>query len=195
MQRSCNTLDERDEVQFENIKPEMKNIFKGKREKRKKVEIQTEMEVKQRSGDTDIDNIIDKNEAKIAKYNRAEEKDEESELEKINVEKLAIRSEKESKTIGANTKGVNSELDKKSDKLEPIGKLKEQKFEMASNQIIDNKNIKRKVAENEKVEIKEVNKVQHTTGEVKFVAITAKSEIELRESCDTEHEEYRSERK
>ena len=195
MQRSCNTLDERDEVQFENIKPEMKNIFKGKREKRKKVEIQTEMEVKQRSGETDIDNIIDKNEAKIAKYNRAEEKDEESELEKINVEKLAIRSEKESKTIGANTKGVNSELDKKSDKLEPIGKLKEQKFEMASNQIIDNKNIKRKVAENEKVEIKEVNKVQHTKGEVKFVAITAKSEIELRESCDTEHEEYRSERK
>ena len=55
MQRSCNTLDERDEVWFENIKPEMKNIFKGKREKRKKVEIQTEIGVKQRSGDTDID--------------------------------------------------------------------------------------------------------------------------------------------
>ena len=114
---------------------------------------------------------------------------------KINVEKLAIRSKKESKTIGANTKGVNSELDKKSDKLEPIGKLKEQKFEMTSNQIIDNKNIKRKVAENEKVEIKEVNKVQHMRGEVKFVAITAKSETELRESCDTEYEEYGRERK
>ena len=66
---------------------------------------------------------------------------------------------------------------------------------MASNQIIDNKNIKRKVAENEKVEIKEVNKVQHMRGEVKFVAITAKSEIELRESCDTEYEEYGRERK
>ena len=31
-------------------------------------------------------------------------------------------------------------------------------FEMVSNQIINNKNIKRKVAENEKVEIKEVSK-------------------------------------
>ena len=31
-------------------------------------------------------------------------------------------------------------------------------FEMVSNQIINNKNIKRKVAENEKVEIKEVRK-------------------------------------
>ena len=104
----------------------MKSMFKGKREKRKKGEIQTEIEVKQRSGDTDIDNIIDKNEAKkIAKYYGAGEKDKESELEKINVEKLAIRLEKESKTSGANTKGVNSELDKKSDKLKTKGNLKE----------------------------------------------------------------------
>ena len=44
----------------------------------------------------------------------------------MKVEKLAIRLEKESKTIWANTKGVNSELDKKADKLEPIGKLKKQ---------------------------------------------------------------------
>ena len=29
--RSCNTLDERDEIQFENIKSEMKSMFKGKR--------------------------------------------------------------------------------------------------------------------------------------------------------------------
>ena len=37
--------------------------------------MQTEIEVKQRSGDTDIDNIIDKNEAKkIAKYYGAGEK-------------------------------------------------------------------------------------------------------------------------
>ena len=57
---------------------------------------------------------------------------------------------------------------------------------MASNQIINNKIIKRKVAENEKVEIEEVNKVQHITREVKFVAITAKTEVELRESCDIE---------
>ena len=88
--------------------------------------MQTEIEVKQRSGDTDIDNIIDKNEAKkIAKYYGAGKKDKESELEKINVEKLAIRLEKESKISGANTKGVNSELDKKSDKLKTIGNLKE----------------------------------------------------------------------
>ena len=37
----------------------MKNIFKGKEKK----EIQSKLEVKQRSGNTDIDNIIDKNEA------------------------------------------------------------------------------------------------------------------------------------
>ena len=29
--KSCNTLDERDEIQFENIKSEMKSMFKGKR--------------------------------------------------------------------------------------------------------------------------------------------------------------------
>ena len=39
------------------------------------------------------------------------------ELQKISFEKLAIRSEKENKTIGSSTKGVNSELDKKPDKL------------------------------------------------------------------------------
>ena len=103
----------------------------------------------------------------------AREKDKESELEKINVEKLAIRLEKESKTSGANTKGVNSELDKKSDKLKPIRTLKKQKFEMVTNKIINNKNIRRKVAENEKLEIKEVSKVQHTTGEVKLAAVVA----------------------
>ena len=82
--------------------------------------------MKQRSGDTNIDNIIDKNEAKkIAKYYGAGEKPEESELEKINFKKLAIRSEKENKTIGANTKAVNSELNKKSDKFKPIQKMKE----------------------------------------------------------------------
>ena len=60
----------------------MKNIYKGKKEKRKKGEIQTEIKVKQRSGDTDIDNIIEANEAeKIAKYYGAGRKDEESELE------------------------------------------------------------------------------------------------------------------
>ena len=112
-----------------------------------------------------------------------------------NVEKLAIRSEKESKTSGANTKGINSELDKKLDKLKLIEKLKEQKFEMASNQIINNKNIKRKVAEHEKVEIEKVNKAQHTTREVKFVAITTKTETDLREICDIEDEEHESERK
>ena len=66
---------------------------------------------------------------------------------------------KESKTMGTNTKGVNSELDKKSDKFEPIGKLKEQKFERISNQNIDNKNIKRKEAVNQKAKKKEVTKV------------------------------------
>ena len=143
-----------------------------------------------------MDNIINKNEAeKIAKYYGAGEKDKESEQEKINFEKLVIGSEIESKTIGANTKGVNSELDKKSDKLRPIGKLKKQKFEMVTNQIINNKNIQRKVAQNEKVEIKKVTKVQHTTGEGKFVASTSKTENELRESCDAEDKEHKSERK
>ena len=60
--------------------------------------------------------------------------------------------------MGANAKGINCELNKKSDKLKPIGKLKEQKFELVNNQIRKNKNIKRMVAENEKVEIKEVSK-------------------------------------
>ena len=60
----------------------MKNIYKGKKEKRKKGEIQTEIKVKQRSGDTDIDNIIEANEAeKIAKCYGARGKDKESELE------------------------------------------------------------------------------------------------------------------
>lgn len=48
--------------------------------------------MKQKSGDTDVDNITDKNETeKIAKYYGAEEIDEKSELEKMKVEKLAIR--------------------------------------------------------------------------------------------------------
>ena len=60
----------------------MKNIYKGKKEKRKKSGIQTEIKVKQRSGDTDIDNIIEANEAeKIAKCYGARGKDKESELE------------------------------------------------------------------------------------------------------------------
>ena len=46
----------------------------------------------------------------------------ESDLEKIKVEKFAIRLEKETKTIGANAKSVNSELDKKSNK--PIREIK-----------------------------------------------------------------------
>ena len=174
----------------------MKNIFKGKRGKRKNGKIQTKIEVKHRSGETDIDDIINKIEAeKIARYYGERGKDKESELEKKHVEKLAIRSEKESKTSEASTKSVNSKLNKKSDKLKPKGELKVQKFEMASNQIINNKIIKRKVAENEKIEIEEVNKVQHITGEVKFVAITAKTEVELRESCDIEDEKYESEKK
>ena len=45
------------------------------------------------------------------------------------------------------------------------------------------------------MEIKEGRKVQHTTGEVQFVAITTKTETELTESCDTEDEEHDSERK
>ena len=169
----------------------MKNIFKGKGKNEKKGEKQMKIEVKLRSGDTDIDNTIDKNEAeKIAKYYGAGEKDEESELGKINFEKLAIRSKKKNKAFGANNKGVNSELDKKLDKLKPIEKLKKQKFEMVSNQIISNKSIQRKVPENEKVEIKRVSKVQHTTVEVKIVAIATKTETELRESCDNEDEKH-----
>ena len=66
---------------------------------------------------------------------------------------------------------------------------------MVSNQIINNKNIQGKVAENNKVDIKEVGKVQHTTGEVKFVTITIKTEIQPRESFDTEDEERGCERK
>ena len=54
----------------------MKNLFKGKREKRKKGKIQTEIEVKRRPCEIDIDNIVDKHEAeKIAKYCRAGKKD------------------------------------------------------------------------------------------------------------------------
>ena len=64
---------------------------------------------------------------------------------------------------------------------------------MVSNQIINNKsNQGNKVPENEKVEIKEVSQVQHTTGEVKFVAITTKTETGLTESCDTEDEKHES---
>ena len=66
---------------------------------------------------------------------------------------------------------------------------------MVSNQIIINKNIQRKVAENKQIEMKEVGKVQHTIGEVKFVTVTTKTETELKESCDTEDEEHESERK
>ena len=159
----------------------MKNIFKGKRGKRKNGKIQTKIEVKHRSGDTDIDDIINKIEAeKIARDYGERGKDKESELEKKHVEKLAIRSEKESKTSEASTKSVNSKLNKKSDKLKPKGELKVQKFEMASNQIINNKVIKRKVAENEKIEIDEVNKVQHITGEVKLWLLRQK----LKLSCE-----------
>ena len=66
---------------------------------------------------------------------------------------------------------------------------------MVSNQIINNKSIQRKMPENEKVEIKDVSEVQHTTGSLKFVAITTKTETELRGSCDTEDEEHASGRK
>ena len=55
---------------------------------------------------------------------------------------LAIRLGKISKTMGTNSKGVNSELNKESDKLNPIRKLKKQKFEMVSNQIINKKTSK-----------------------------------------------------
>ena len=37
--------------------------------------------------------------------------------------------------------------------------------------------------------------MQHTTGEVKFVAITTKTKIKLRESFDTEDEKHESKRK
>ena len=47
-ERSFNNLDESDEIRFENIESEIKNIFKGNREKRKKTEIQTKIKVKQR---------------------------------------------------------------------------------------------------------------------------------------------------
>ena len=66
---------------------------------------------------------------------------------------------------------------------------------MVSNQFINAKSIQRKVPEDDKVEIKEVSKVQRITRKVKFVAITTKTEIELRESCDTEDEEHESGRK
>ena len=56
-ERSCNNLDESDEIRFENIKSEIKNIFKEKGKKRKKAEIQTKIKVKQRSRDTDIDTL------------------------------------------------------------------------------------------------------------------------------------------
>ena len=55
---------------------------------------------------------------------------------------LAIRLGKISKTMGTNSKGVNRELNKESDKLNPIRKLKKQKFEMVSNQIINKKTSK-----------------------------------------------------
>ena len=51
---------------------------------------------------------------------------------------------------------------------------------MVSNQIINNKSVQRKVPENEEVEIKEVNKVQHATGEVKFVALTTITELRMK---------------
>ena len=48
-----------------------------------------------------------------------------------------------------------------------------------SNQIINNRNIKREAAENEKREIKEVSKVHHTTGEVIFVIIRQKLKLRM----------------
>ena len=118
-------------------------IYLRGKEKQKKGEIKTKVEVKQRPGNTDINNIIDKNEAeKIAKYYRAWKKDEENELKKMIFKNLAIRLGKISKTMGTNSKGVNSELNKESDKLNPIRKLKKQKFEMVSNQIINKKTSK-----------------------------------------------------
>ena len=35
-ERSCNTMDKRNEIRFEKIKSKMKNIFKGKENKEKK---------------------------------------------------------------------------------------------------------------------------------------------------------------
>ena len=78
--------------------------------------IEDDSEINERDVDFKKDkvNLKDKfGREKVAKYYGAGEKDEESELEKINFEKLAIRSEKENKSIGANTKYVNSELHKK----------------------------------------------------------------------------------
>ena len=51
------------------------------------------------------------------------------------------------------------------------------------------------MTENEKVEIKEVSKVQHTAGEVKLVAIATKTETELSKSYGTLDDEHESERK
>lgn len=88
-ERSCNNLDESDGIRFENVKSEIKNIFKGKGEKRKKAEIRTKIKVKQRSRDTNINTIIHKNEAeKKAKYYGGGEKDEEGELKKITLKNL-----------------------------------------------------------------------------------------------------------
>lgn len=53
-------------------------------------------------------------------------------------------------------------------------------FEMVSNQIIKNKSIQRKVPENEKVDIKELSKVQHVIGGVKFWAITTKVTLKMK---------------
>ena len=66
---------------------------------------------------------------------------------------------------------------------------------MVRNQIITSKNIQRKVAGHERIEIKEVSTEQPTAGEVKFVAITTKTETEPSKSYDTEDEEHESERK
>ena len=64
----------------------MKNTFKENEKNGKKSELQTKIvnyKVKQRSGGTNIDNIIEKNEAeKKAEYYGAGGKDEVSELEK-----------------------------------------------------------------------------------------------------------------
>ena len=115
-------------MKFDSKKSNLKwRIYlRGKKTKKKRSEWQTKIEVKQRSGDTDITDKIKAE--RITKYYGAGEKDEESELEKRNFKKLAISSEKENKIIGTNTKGINSELDKKSDKLKPIEKRKKQKF-------------------------------------------------------------------
>ena len=70
----------------------MKNTFQGKGKKEKRWNT-VERWSKTRWGDIYIDNIIDKNETeKTAKYNGAGGKDEESDLEKINIEKHVIIS-------------------------------------------------------------------------------------------------------